>query len=121
MLPILNVLLLLFVGFVAKPAALPNRYDYPAIFKASYSSLSAYGMVVDSSLNVYFTASATESIFGRTYKGGSDAIFIKLYSNGSLVWCSQIGGSGNDYGGGTGSDGMGLDLAEIRSQIVVRL
>ncbi len=68
-----------------------------------------YGIATDLSGHIY-VAGHSAAGWGdpdRPYISGIDAFAAKLNSNGSMVWNSFLGGSGNDYGQGMALDSTG--------------
>jgi len=62
-----------------------------------------YGIVVDSSDNVYVTGDTTASTFpgtSQTNAGGEDAFVSKLNASGAVQWSTFVGGSGDETGFG---------------------
>ncbi len=64
------------------------------------------GLAVDSERSVYVTggSSATWGSPIRAYTSGNDAFVAKLTTDGSLIWNTFLGGSGNDAGYGLAVD-----------------
>ncbi|MEK9668970.1 MAG: SBBP repeat-containing protein, partial [Deltaproteobacteria bacterium] len=50
-----------------------------------------YGLAIDSSDNIYLTASTDESVDSQTYSGGNDMILAKYSDNGTKQWLKMLG------------------------------
>ncbi|MEL0160927.1 MAG: SBBP repeat-containing protein [Deltaproteobacteria bacterium] len=50
-----------------------------------------YGLAIDSSDNIYLTASTDESVDSQTYSGGNDIILAKYSDNGTKQWLKMLG------------------------------
>ena len=50
-----------------------------------------YGLAIDSSDNIYLTASTDESVDSQTYSGGDDIILAKYSDNGTKQWLKMLG------------------------------
>ena len=50
-----------------------------------------YGLAIDSSDNIYLTASTDESVDSQTYSGGDDIILAKYSDNGTKQWLKILG------------------------------
>ena len=78
-------------------------------FLGGSGSESGHGIAVDGSGNVYVTGwtNVTWGSPKRPYAYGEDAFAAKLDADGTLLWSTFLGGSGNDYGSGVALDGSG--------------
>jgi uncharacterized delta-60 repeat protein len=63
-----------------------------------------YGVMVDSSNNIYMTGYTQGGLDGNTNSGGSDLFLVKYNSSGTKQWTQQLGTSSNDYGEGVTVD-----------------
>jgi hypothetical protein len=80
---------------------------YSSLFAAGSSFLGGTGIAIDQLGNVYLTGTAdsvdfpsTPGAFDRTYGGLADAFVAKLDSSGSsVIYCTYLGGKGNDVAG----------------------
>ena len=67
----------------------------------------AYGMVVDSSGNVFITGEAGGSLYGNPYAGGSDAFLAKYDPAGNELWTTQLGTVNDDIAQAAAIDASG--------------
>ncbi len=73
----------------------------------------AYGLTLDASGNVYISGGTDSPNFPvmnaeqQGYSGNGDAFVAKLNPAGALIWCTYLGGSGNDVGASATVDNSG--------------
>ena len=66
-----------------------------------------YGVVVDSSNNIYVTGDAGGGLDGNTSSGNHDLFLVKYNSSGVKQWTKQLGTSDWDQGNGVTVDSLG--------------
>ncbi|GAG08956.1 unnamed protein product, partial [marine sediment metagenome] len=66
-----------------------------------------YGIVVDSSGNIYITGYTNGDLDGNTNAGGFDIFVSKYATNGYREWTKLLGTSGNDHGKAIAVDSNG--------------
>ena len=68
------------------------------------SSESGYGVIADSSNNIYVTGYTVGDLDNNTNSGSKDLFIVKYNSSGSKQWTQQLGSSLEDYGLGVAVD-----------------
>ena len=68
------------------------------------SSESGYGVIADSSNNIYVTGYTVGDLDSNTNSGSKDLFIVKYNSSGSKQWTQQLGSSLEDYGLGVAVD-----------------
>jgi len=66
-----------------------------------------YGVITDSSDNIYVTGRTHGDLDGNTSSGESDIFLVKYNSSGTKQWTKQLGSSGWDWGNGVTTDSSG--------------
>jgi hypothetical protein len=65
------------------------------------------GVSADALGNVYISGYTSGSLCDPPNAGGVDAFVSKYDTSGNLLWCRQLGSSGDDYSFGASADGLG--------------
>jgi len=63
-----------------------------------------YGVMMDSSDNIYVTGDTSGGLDGNTSSGSNDIFLVKYNSSGTKQWTQQLGTSSDDYGKGVTVD-----------------
>jgi hypothetical protein len=100
-------------GFVTKIDPTGSVILYSSIFgEGGQVAASGTGIAVDQQGNAYITGSTlggmpTKNALQPLFAGGSDAFVFKLDSAGHLVFCTYLGGSGDESAGDIAADPFG--------------